>query len=86
MRTQKNLFGPGLNMMVNQLHLNNPDGREAYARQYQRTLFDWDATEAAKVPEATKKTLERGQILFNVKVIINDLKILKYMLNLQKAL
>ena len=60
MRTQNNLFAPGLNMMANQLHLNNSDGQEAYARQYQTTLFDWDATEATKVPEATKKTLERG--------------------------
>ena len=85
-RTQKNLFAPGLNMMVNQLHLNNPNGREAYARQYQRTLLDWDAAEVTKVPEATKKTLERGKILFNVKVIVNDLKTLKDMLNLEKNL
>ena len=77
---------PGLNMMVKQLHLNNPDSQEAYLKQYQRTLFDWDAVKATKVLEATKKTLERRQILFNVKFIVNDLKILKYMLYLDKAL
>ena len=36
-------------------------------------MFDWDATEAIKVPEATKKTLERGLFLFNVKVVVSDL-------------
>ena len=39
-----------------------------------------------KVPEATKKTLERGKNLFNVKVIVNDLKTLKDILNLEKNL
>ena len=47
-------------MIVNQLHLNNPNSQDVYARQYQRTLFDCDAVEVMKVPEATKKTLERG--------------------------
>ena len=39
-----------------------------------------------KVLESTKKTLERGKILYNVKVIVNDLKILNDILNLEKNL
>ena len=68
--------------MVNQLHLNNPDGQDAYARQYKRTLFNWDAAEVTRVPESTRKTLKSGQILYNVKVIVSNLKILKAILNL----
>ena len=58
--TQNNLSAPNLNMMMNQLHLNSADSQEAYARQYQCTLFGWDAAEAIKVQEATKKTLEQA--------------------------
>ena len=72
-------------MMVDQLHLNNPDGRDSYARHYQRTLFDWDAAEVLKVPETTEKTLERGKILFNIKAIVSNLKFLKVVLNLERT-
>ena len=44
--------------MMNQLHLNSAKGREAYAKQYQHTLFDRDAAKAIKVWEVDKKTLE----------------------------
>ena len=64
MRTQKNLFEPGLNIMMNWLHLNNTDSRVVYVRQYKRTLFDWNTTEVIKVSEATKKTLEKKKINF----------------------
>ena len=73
-------------MMVNKLHLVNPDIQEVYARQYQCTLFDWNAAEVMKALETRKKTLEKGKILLNIKVIFNDLKILKYMLNLDRTL
>ena len=86
LRSQKSLFSRSLNKIANKLHLNNPDGQEAYARQYQRTLFDWDATEATKVPEATKKNLEREYILFSIKVIVSNLKIFKAIFKLAKAL
>ena len=59
-RTQSNLFWPGLNTMTNLLHLNSAEGREAYTRQYQCTLFDWDTAEAKKLPEIDKMTLERA--------------------------
>ena len=57
-KTQSNLFAPGLNMITNQLHLNSAGGREAYAKQYQHTLFEWDAAGATKVRKAEEKTLE----------------------------
>ena len=57
-RTKTHLFVPVLSMMMNLLHLNSTDSQEAYARQYQRTLFNWDAAEPTKVQEATKKTLK----------------------------
>ena len=57
-RTQSSLFAPGLNMVTNQLHLNHTEGREAYARQYQCTLFEWDTAETIKVQEANEKILE----------------------------
>ena len=73
-------------MITNQLHLKSAKGREVHPRQYQHTLFDWDAAEAMKVQEANKKTLEQAQTLFNIKVIISNLYILKDTLDLGRTL
>ena len=45
-----------------------------------------DAAEGTKVLEATKKTLERGKILFNVRVTVSNLNFLKVISNLENIL
>ena len=58
--------------------MNSADGREVFAKQYQNTLFNWDTVEATKMRKADKRILERAQILFNFKVIVSNLHILKF--------